>query len=65
MTWFTCDTPDCENQYSVGEGEETDGMFVSYSVSPHDVEAVEKRAFSLCKPCSEGVENLLPQGDDR
>ncbi|NHN40526.1 hypothetical protein G9C85_02590 [Halorubellus sp. JP-L1] len=64
MGHYTCDRPGCETEYTVGEDEPTDGMFVSYSVSPHDVDDIDKRAFALCAGCARGLEAALPEGSD-
>jgi len=64
MTVYECSGPGCDAEYTVAEGEPTDSMFVSYSVSPHDVEGVEKRAFSLCETCALQLDGLLPGGTD-
>jgi len=63
MSRFTCDHPACETEFTVAEDEPTDGEFVSYSVSPHDVDGIEKRAFSLCPDCAHGLDPALPAGD--
>jgi len=60
MTVYTCDMPDCDAEYRAGERDK-DSLFVSYSVSPHDVEAVDKRAFSVCQSCAERIDAELPQ----
>ena len=62
-----CDRENCTNEYTYAGGRETDSLFVSYSVSPHDVEDVEKRAFSLCEECALEIDPVLEQGvdDDR
>jgi len=53
-----CSVEDCDETYVIERGE--DSLFVSYSVSPHDVENVEKRAFSVCESCSRKIEDALP-----
>jgi len=60
MSKFTCDMPGCDTAYMAGERGK-DSLFVSYSVSPHDVDTVDKRAFSLCKSCAEELDDQLPQ----
>ncbi len=59
MTTFTCDNPDCDTEYTAGEREK-ESLFVSYSVSPHDVEGIGKRAFSLCEDCANELDSELP-----
>jgi len=63
MTVYECDG-DCSATYTVGEGEATDGMFVSFSVTPHEVDSIEKRAFSLCADCARELDVDLPGGCD-
>jgi hypothetical protein len=61
MTEYTCSMSDCDTTYVVERGE--DSRFVSFSVTPHDVADVEKRAVSLCAECGKDVAALIP-GDD-
>jgi len=58
----TCDVEGCENPITVAEGEPTDGRFVSFAVTPHDVEDVEKRAVSVCEDCGRDLAARLPGG---
>jgi hypothetical protein len=61
MTEYTCSMSDCDTTYVVERGE--DSLFVSFSISPHDVADVEKRAVSLCAECAKDVDVLIPEGD--
>jgi len=62
MSVYTCDMPDCNTEYTAGERDK-DSLFVSFSISPHDVETIDKRAFSVCQPCAERIDADLPQDD--
>lgn len=57
---YTCDVSDCDTEYSVSADE--DSLFVSYSVSPHDVDGIDKRAFSVCADCAHEINDSLPDG---
>jgi hypothetical protein len=59
MSRGTCDVDGCDSEFVVAERGE-DSLFVSLSVSPHDVEDVEKRAFSVCEECAREIEAALP-----
>ena len=62
MNRGTCDRDGCENSYTVTGGEES--LFVSFAVSPHDVDGIEKRAVSLCEECAEDVDAVLERDAD-
>lgn len=66
MTRYTCQREDCGNEYTTDA--ETDSLFVSYSISPHDVEEIEPRAFSVCEECAREIEASIEavlEGDVR
>jgi len=50
--------PGCDTAYTVER--DTDALFVSFSISPHDVDDVDKRAVSVCAECGKEIDEVLP-----